>query len=134
MNLSRMPALAFAFLLSALGASAAGLSGNSLHEECQSSRDGLCFGFITGVFEGLRLGVALEEGGAQNEDEGRTLEQATARLQYCPPADATYRQLVDIAANFLEEHPEARHLSARVLIWGAMREAFPCRSIAEPLD
>jgi hypothetical protein len=44
----------------------------------------------------------------------------------CIPNTATYSQLKDVALNYMREHPEIRHESARSLIWTSYIEAFPC--------
>jgi Rap1a immunity proteins len=44
----------------------------------------------------------------------------------CIPAGVTVGQLVDIALQYLEDHPEKRQLPAVTLVATAISEKFPC--------
>jgi hypothetical protein len=80
------------------------MDGNKLHEYCEEQRSPnklFCGGFILGV---LQVG--------QNA--------------FCPPPGVTWEQGEDIAAKYLRDHPETRHLPADTLIITALKEKFPC--------
>ena len=45
---------------------------------------------------------------------------------FCLPQGVTSRQLVDIATNYLRDHPEQRHTVASANVVLALANAFPC--------
>lgn len=102
------------------------ISGNQLHEACESSKGGLCFGFIAGAIAGLNFGgvrVAMLDGidGAQKLEE--TLHSA---IGICPPEGVNNAQAVDVVIKHLQTHPETRHESAIRLIRESLSQTFPC--------
>lgn len=115
----------------ALAADAGGvLTGNQFLDGCEQPSpvgENFCVGYIVGLREGQKLGVFLalkaldlEGSAAEVDDFGRQI------LGDCMPVEANYRQLRDIALQYLNQHPEQRHESARMLIWSAWLTAFGC--------
>lgn len=89
------------------------LSGNGLYDQCtgSSSQQLLCSAYIVGVAEGVIV----------RENVGST----TATL--CIPEGVLRGQVIDVAKNYLRDHPETRQRSANALVYLALRQAFPCR-------
>ena len=104
------------------------LSGNDLHETChdtEMARQGFCLGYIVGVVEGMRWGTAVPL--IQSDLEGDALEgNINLILNFCLPENATWGQYRDVIVQHVEQHPETRHASARLLAQIALSEAFPC--------
>lgn len=125
-----------AFFLSAvIAASASGpalaenMSGNSLYEACTTENGvtaGFCIGYVVGVIEGIRYGLAVPMWSA-GEDSSEVINKLSdGVLMYCPPPEVQNGQHVDVVNKYLQSHPEKRHMPARLLIHIALREAFPC--------
>ena len=82
------------------------MSGNDLYGHCSSAvyvDRGICHGYVIGVVDILSQRVI------------------------CVPDDATAGQAEDIVRQWLEGHPEVRHLAAEGLVALALSEAFPCK-------
>lgn len=116
-------------LLLATPAVADNLTGNELLSICSSTDDqaqnGFCLGYVTGVIEGMKWGVAtplLMSGKAAAEAD----RSGSILLGFCNPEDATLGQYQDVVILYLRNHPSERHNSARILTQLALREAFPC--------
>ena len=48
---------------------------------------------------------------------------------FCVPSGLRFNQTEEITFNYLNSHPEERHLSAWSLVVTAMSEKFPCRKV-----
>jgi len=85
---------------------AAILSGNKLLESCElddaSFRDGVCYGYVFGVFDVMQ------------------------DVKVCEPVGVTGKQLTGIVRKYLKENPENLHLNAAFLVTLALSEVFPC--------
>jgi hypothetical protein len=44
----------------------------------------------------------------------------------CVPETVTYSQAIKITAKYLNDHPEKLNIPADLLIYAALRDAFPC--------
>lgn len=105
------------------------VTGNQLLDNCSGSgieRTAYCLGYLSGVNEGLRLGVILPllaEGGSTADELNA---HANAYLLTCIPDNVTNQQNMDIVTRYLQDNPSTRHQPAHVLVIMAMREAFPC--------
>jgi hypothetical protein len=122
--------LSIALLFCSSGeASAQTMSGNELLDICESrdniAKGAYCSGYFQGAVEGLKWGAAtasvLLGDGSANLDEA-----SNAILGFCIPASVTLGQYRDVSLKYLNDHPETRHKTARILIQLALREAFPC--------
>lgn len=101
---------ALAIALISCPAFAAGTDGNVLYRQCTSTgaiEQVACHQFIIGVVDGIN--IASETG----------LEPFTL------PANVKGEQVKDVVLRYLREFPERRHWAGSVLVWNAMREAFP---------
>jgi len=113
-----------------IGATAQNTDGNSLYEACLGNAGevgtGFCVGYIVGVVEGIRYGVAvpLMLGGGYSTEEVNTTSDSV--LMYCAAAEVENGQYTAVVNNYLSDNPATRHLPARGLIHIALREAFPC--------
>ena len=95
-------------------AHASSMDGNKLYESCTASQGDpewvyasiACNNYIVGVVDGYIMG---------NESQ-KTLSM---------PEGVSGKQLQDITLKFLKEHPEMRHMSARLLIVIALLDTFP---------
>ena len=89
------------------------LSGNGLYDQCTgtSSQQLLCSAYIVGVTEG----VIVRE----------SIRGTAATL--CVPDGVLRGQVIDVAKNYLRDHPENRQRSANDLVYLSLRQAFPCR-------
>jgi hypothetical protein len=106
--------------------------GNDLLEACSMpdnlAAEGYCIGYVVGAIEGMKLGavsvlafIAPEQSGVEHLDR-----MSNIALNFCIPADASNRQLVEVVVKYLRENPETRHETARTLIHSALVESFPC--------
>ncbi|MFN7388163.1 Rap1a/Tai family immunity protein [Brevundimonas sp.] len=102
------------------------LTGNELFAHCTApetdpvyfAKRSSCREYITGVHDGIEatsgvVSYALDRAG----DPIRLV---------CAPPGVTARQMRDVVVTYLERHPETRHQSASLIIFGALGEAFPC--------
>lgn len=48
---------------------------------------------------------------------------------FCVPPEVTLSQSVDIVTDYLRERPEIRHEAAKILVWNALTQAFPCETL-----
>lgn len=87
--------------------------------------DGFCTGYVVGVVEGMKWGVAVPAlmAGQEGEDINGMI---SILLQFCSPDAATWSQSIDRVVAYLSENPNERHLPARGLVQNALIEAFPC--------
>ena len=100
---------AAALSLAPATANAGWKTGNNLYESCKSERPlqyADCTSFSMGIIDASEL-------------LGKTLHI---------PADITAGQLHDIVFKYLENHPENRHWPASILVWNAIREAYPAEN------
>lgn len=84
-------------------------NGNMLLADCTGSTSGVsqCIGYLKGVADALRsLGLA---------DGLRTVNV---------PVGVTGGQLKDIVVQYIQEHPEMRHVAAAQLVYIALGRAF----------
>ena len=101
---------ALAIALISCPAFAAGTDGNVLYRQCTATsaiEQVACHQFIIGVVDGINL--ASETG----------LEPFTL------PTNVKGEQVKDVVLRYLRDFPERRHWSGAVLVWNAMRGAFP---------
>lgn len=115
-------------LVAGTPASAQNLSGNDLLETCSAAdptMQGFCVGFIAGLVQGIRYGVAVPMmlGGSETEEVNRISDSL---LMYCPPDAVTNGQYVDLTILYLQENPALRHNPARGLFHNSVMAAFPC--------
>ncbi|MGR3702286.1 MAG: Rap1a/Tai family immunity protein [Paracoccaceae bacterium] len=114
-----------------IGAAAQQISGNALYDACKDVGDGVklgfCIGYLIGATEGQSWGAFVV---LNQLDPTDSTEEANSRinmfLSHCVPPDASNQQLRDVAMQYLEQNPAARHQPARGLIWQAYMNAFPC--------
>jgi len=88
------------------------LSGNKLLEACTPVQLPFCYGYVEGVADAL-----------QSTFSALHMQQ---HALFCLPQGVTSRQLVDIATNYLRDHPEQRHTVASANVALALANAFPC--------
>ncbi len=105
-------------------------TGNWLYRICESKarargsdesyrqlfRAGECFGFVFGVEQG-HLATATQR------------DQESA---FCIPKGVEPGQVLEVARNYLGEHPEGRHRPAASLVLVALAEVFPCEESENP--
>jgi hypothetical protein len=77
---------------------AAWITGPTLFNICEDSRNRDCVSYVTGIVEGMGLGTL---GGG--------------RQVFCVPDGATPGQLADVVAKWMKDNPEQRHK------WGALQ-------------
>jgi hypothetical protein len=101
--------------------------GNSLAEFCKESpkptaletlHRGMCAGYIVGVKDAEET-TKISLRAANMEDK--------RRLTFCVDQRVTNGQLLDVVNKFLKDHPEVLHLSAAMIIDGALARSFPCK-------
>jgi len=113
----RLRALVFAagFLCSASGFAqefTAFVSGNKLLEICTPVQTPSCYAYVEGAADAF-----------QSTFSALHMQQ---HALFCLPEGTTSRQLVDIATNYLRDHPEQRHDVASANVALALANAFPC--------
>ena len=96
-------------------------TGNQLYELCQFQEDPIkfmpCEFFIIGAWE-----MYLTAVGFSNSPPQRGI---------CAPENSSKSQTVDIVKNYLESHPENRHVEATALIVLALSEVWPCEQLSD---
>lgn len=110
-------------------ASAQTITGNELHEACSTggvATEMFCTGYTIGAWEGMVFSLVM----VLMQDDAMTAAEASEvafiSLEACPPDGVSNLQVRDVVAQSLQNHPERRHFTARILILLAMRDAFPC--------
>lgn len=73
----------------------------------------VCLGWVTGLLDLNEIYRGL--GALERTSEG-----------FCVPADATLEQAARAVVQYLKDHPSDLHVSARMLAYMALRQAFPC--------
>lgn len=108
------------------------LSGNDFYDACVSEGDTLqafCAGYLIGFQEGRKYGTFLLM--LQAADEGESTAEIDAASDQlvgnCIPKGVEFSQLKEIAVNYMRDHPESRHESARSQIFASFVEAYPCK-------
>ncbi len=98
--------------LSLLAASAGwSLSGEEVYRYCENNA---CGGYFVGAFDGLRIAGAV----------GDARQSKNAMI--CAPDAIRDEIIVQVALDYLDNHPEQRHLSAANLALRAWRDVWPC--------
>lgn len=85
-------------------ATAAWQTGNDLYTECPK-KTGFTFGYIEGVIDALQ----------------------TENGPFCMPDSVIAGQLKDVVCDDLRQNPKDRDKSAAVLVYSALRRAWPCK-------
>jgi hypothetical protein len=88
------------------------VTGNRLLEICSPVQQPTCYAYVEGVTDD-----------AQSTFSALHMQQ---HALFCLPQGVTSRQLVDIATNYLRDHPEQRHTVASANVVLALANAFPC--------
>lgn len=123
----------FAAILGALGtlpavpARAEFMSGNKLYRFCTQTdtefdrfeQQLMCVAYIQGAHDGLEAGALHVTYAADLKDSYRIV---------CVPNGVEAGQLKEIVVEYLRSKPADRNLSAAVLVYAALAEAYPCRS------
>jgi hypothetical protein len=94
-----------------VGAQAQGMTGNDLWNERQQN-PGIFYGYVGGVADGMMLAWGLDN---------------KPQLFCFPEGRVTHREVGDIVANYLLQHPEWRYQSSTPLVLAALSTAFPCQ-------
>ena len=119
MRISVLIAVISAAVSSFSGPASAGVKdGNKLYEHCSSSESSptyyqdaaACTLYIVGVYDGIELATSVYD----------------KENFYCFPEKVIVKQITEIVANYLQKHPEKRHLPASALVVIALKDAFPC--------
>jgi hypothetical protein len=88
------------------------VTGNRLLEICSPVKGPSCYGYVEGVADD-----------AQATFSALHMQQ---HALFCLPQGVTTTQLVDIAINYLRDHPEHRHTVASANVVLALANEFPC--------
>ena len=103
------------FLVAFSANSYAQIDGNTLHQLCNSTSESAkisCTIYIRGV---LDASIAMED-----------LHKIPKKQKLmCMPGEVSRYQMIDVAKNYLRDHPEERHNSGLVLIINSMQK-FEC--------
>ncbi len=107
------------------------LTGNDFYDACNSDSEvqqAFCVGYLIGVQEGRKFGtfMVMKQAAAEGDTAAEIDVVGDQIVGNCVPKEVEYGQLKEIALNYMREHPEMRHESARSLIWSSYVEAFPC--------
>jgi Rap1a immunity proteins len=112
------------YLCLATSSVAYGLTGNQLLEFCKDGQKPELLGLCTGYFYGLKEGLVAQK--AWQKKSG-IYDNLLQNEPYCIPDNITLEQQRYIFLNFLNNHPEHRHIIGSILFIFAMREVFPCK-------
>lgn len=126
------------------------VSGEELIGHCKAymdaptSLDGVvCVAYIQGFLGGAEATDATVEQNVlsqyqQNHSDfmrrvvrtrlGRSVEEygATALADYCLPLAEPVTRVVNQVVVYIDEHPEAHSLNAQEIVYGALKEHYPC--------
>lgn len=90
-------------------------TGNELYAKCDDpTQQAFCMSYVAGAFDMMS---AFNNGGATST--------------FCTTEGGTVRQITDIAIKYMRDHPETRNQYAPILIFNAVRGAFPCPKAAK---
>lgn len=84
--------------------------GNKLYDEYKHYSSEGDVSFSTGLYIGYVKGVA----------------EAGGDVMFCIPKGVQFGQIMDIVGQYLEQHPERRHMRALYIVTIALDKAFPC--------
>ncbi|WP_407944652.1 Rap1a/Tai family immunity protein [Palleronia pelagia] len=107
------------------------ISGNESYRTCTAQDDlvfaGFCVGYVVAQVEGQSWGAMLALRGTMPDASVSDLNSAiSSSLTHCTPSEASNEQLVAVVVNYMDEFPELRHESARLIVWRSLQNAFPC--------
>jgi hypothetical protein len=88
------------------------VSGNRLLEVCDPVQSPSCYAYVEGATDAFQFTFSALH--------------VQQHALFCLPQGVTSRQLVDIATNYLRDHPERRHTVASGNVALALANAFPC--------
>ena len=113
-----------ALLLFVSPANAQFFAGNHLHVICQYEGLSLeerqpCQMFIIGAWQMYLTVLAL------------STSTKSGKHGICGPESSIQGQTVDVVRNYLDSHPENRHLPATGLIILALRDVWPCEQLSD---
>jgi hypothetical protein len=99
------------------------MNGNKLLATCESpSNLDICLGYIEGVADELVSIKSLKiPFRAPNGNMVIFMHDSS-----CRPLEVTAGQAKDVVVQYLQNHPELRHLAATTSIYLALEKAFPC--------
>lgn len=105
-------------LIASVAISHAGfIDGNKLHEFCTAyplSASGYVLGVIDTTIDDT---TAVTLAG----------NVVTKKLFICLPENVVSDQLIDLACNYVRDHPEMRHAPASALVYLSAKQGFPCQ-------
>ncbi|MEP3279365.1 MAG: Rap1a/Tai family immunity protein [Stappiaceae bacterium] len=114
---------------------ASGMTGEQLYKYCSASEDDVvpatfCRGYLIGLVDGAGYGTSntfhLLDLLGERRAPTNWPEAVSSFLNYCPPEDTDFEQIVVTVVNFLEKNHQDRHLSADYTVWEALRDKYPC--------
>lgn len=104
-------------------------SGNDFLAECSAlakdsgltniemAKNMTCFSYIQGLIDGATYEIASTQ--AENKKQVLT-------LPFCRPEGVGNMQLLRVALKYVRDNPEKAHFPTVVLIFTALKNAFPC--------
>lgn len=114
--------VALVVLIGSAGSTRGGFeTGNEIFDNCREAvaKDSeewqdvaYCQSYIAGAFDMAQLVMTMEE-------TPKTI---------CPPSGVTLGQAVRVVYKYLEENPARTNFSAAILVWEALKQAWPCPS------
>ena len=119
---------AFLLLMAVSHQSLAVEDGHWLLAQCEQQQDS-CFHYINGVLSGTTMAMAVTSG-----KTGITLPAAyQAFLNICVPPqhEVSIGNQLDIAINYLRQHPEELNQPAAGLVVISQQRAWPCKATQE---
>ena len=117
--------LLVAILAWPIGAQA--ITGNELLAECRSREPhsrGYCLGLIVGVEAGFS---PVRDIKSITRSANSHVNILFSTFGNCLSSGVTHGQMRDIVVRFLEQNPGRRHEQYHVLVFDALKEAFPCQ-------
>lgn len=107
------------------------LSGQEFYETCVPPKDdvtlGFCLGFVRGTIEGMKGGVAQAlVGSSEQKISASEINKFVDEFLDICLEGISPDQLRATFVKYLEDNQDNRHISARFLMWAALKAAFPC--------
>lgn len=107
------------------------LSGNQLHEFCTTDTPVIqmaCQSYIVASWHGILAGAFLVLNKVSPEESTSDLNNAVNELLgVCVSESVIPVQIVDVVKKYLVENPANRNFSARMIVYVALAQAFPCK-------
>ena len=131
--------LVYVFGLVVFSSSVQAFDGNMLMKACNALKKDTgrqiahehitCIGYLRGYVDGQQIATYMAADKAKIGEYNRPLkdEELKRHSEYCIPKEAdNAEQLGLVVLRYLENNPKDLHIPAGLLVWAALKDAYPC--------